>query len=524
MRMRNSMLVALIILWLATTLAACGITTGSQTGLTVLAGSELQDLEPFLAQIRDNTGVSLNMRYVGTLDGTEMLMAGEDVDLAWFSHAKYLSILEGVNNRIVAQEPIMLSPVILGVKESDARAWGWIDNPDLTWSDIAAKAASGELRYAMTNPVSSNTGFTALVGVAAALSGTSDALQVDAINSEALQTFFKGQVLTAGSSGWLAESYVRQQDELNGMINYESILLELNQSGQLTEPLYMVYPKEGIITADYPLMLINSAERENYDTLLAYLRSPEFQRILMERTLRRPVIPEVTLSSQFPDQLLIELPFPNSVEVIDTLLLDYLNEQRIPSHAFFVLDVSGSMSGNRIQDLQTALNNLTGADQSLTGRFTRFHDRERVTLIPFSSRVEDIRHFEIDDSNSESATMEEIRAYVERLQAAGGTAIYSSLQEAYRLAEEAYQNDAERYYSIVLMTDGENNEGISERQFLEFYQSLPAEIQAIKTFPVLFGEADSRAMQRLAEATGGRVFDARSASLSVIFKQIRGYQ
>jgi len=31
-------------------------------------------------------------------------------------------------------------------------------------------------------------------------------------------------------------------------------------------------------------------------------------------------------------------------------------------------------------------------------------------------------------------------------------------------------------------------------------------------------------MQRLAETTGGRVFDARSASLSVIFKQIRGYQ
>lgn len=451
-------------------------------------------------------------------------MTGEDVDLAWFSHAKYLSILEGVNNRIVAQTPIMLSPVILGVKESDARAWGWIDNPDLTWGDIAAKAASGELRYAMTNPVSSNTGFTALVGVAAALSGTSDALQVDDIDSEALRKFFKGQVLTAGSSGWLAESYVRQQDELNGMINYESILLDLNQSGKLTEPFYLVYPKEGIITADYPLMLINPTEREQYEALLAYLRSPEFQRILMERTLRRPVIPEVALSSQFPDRLLIELPFPNSVEVIDTLLFDYLNEQRIPSHAFFVLDVSGSMSGDRIEDLRTALKNLTGADESLTGRFTRFHDRERVTLITFSSQVQDIRHFEIDTSDSNSATMAEIRAYAERLQAAGGTAIYSSLLEAYRLAEKAQQADTERYYSIVLMTDGENNEGISERTFMEFYQSLPAEVQAIKTFPVLFGEADSQAMQRLAEATGGRMFDARSASLSIIFKQIRGYQ
>ena len=39
----------------------------------------------------------------------------------------------------------MLSPVVLGVKQSKAEAWGWVDNPDLTWKEVVEKAGSGEL-------------------------------------------------------------------------------------------------------------------------------------------------------------------------------------------------------------------------------------------------------------------------------------------------------------------------------------------------------------------------------------------
>jgi len=152
-------------------LTACG---GDSETLTVLAGSELSDMEPLFEQIQNETGVQLEMKYIGTLDGAEALIAGEATDLAWFSHGKYLTLLEGANARVLAQEKIMLSPVVMGVKESKARAFGWIDNPDITWRDIAAKAESGELHYAMTNPASSNSGFTALVGVAAAFAGGGD--------------------------------------------------------------------------------------------------------------------------------------------------------------------------------------------------------------------------------------------------------------------------------------------------------------------------------------------------------------
>lgn len=523
LRVRRYSLLALVAVVLTSLiLSACG--RGSRDTLTVLAGSELRDLEPLFDQIRRETGVQLEMTYIGTLDGAEALMAGEETDLAWFSHGKYLTLLQGTSSRVVAQEKIMLSPVILGVKESKARAFGWVDNPDVTWRDIAAKAESGELRYAMTNPASSNSGFTALVGVAAAFAGGGDALQVDQIDAEAMKSLFKGQALTAGSSGWLAESYVKEQATLDGMINYESVLLALNEGRELNEKLVPIYPKEGIITADYPLMLINGDKREQYEKLVEYLRTPAFQQAMMEQTLRRPVIPGVKLSNTFSSQLLVELPFPNSAQVIDSLLFAYLDEQRIPAHAFFVLDVSGSMEGERLADLKQSLANLTGVDQSLTGQFSRFRGRERVTMIPFSSAVVDRQEFVIDATDSQSQDMAAIRTYVDRLEAGGGTAIFSSLEDAYARVAAAKQQDPGRYYSIVLMSDGENTEGGSLNDFLRYYRSLPEEVKAVRTFTILFGNASVKEMESIAEATGGRVFDAQSDSLSSIFKQIRGYQ
>lgn len=506
-------------------LSGCGGSFfGSSNSMTVLAGSELQDIEPLLDQIEKETGVRLEFEYTGTLEGAETLMAGGAYDLAWFSHGKYLTLLQGGRGIIETQERIMLSPVVLGVKKSTADRFGWTNNDDVSWVDIAEKAAAGELRYAMTNPAASNSGFTALVGVASALADSSDALESGDINVESMRDFFRGQALTAGSSGWLAESYVTDQDLLDGMINYESVLLALNQSGQLREELVMIYPNEGIITADYPLMLLNGEKRDAYDSLVGYLKTTEMQEDLMRTTLRRPVVPGVALDGRIPNPLLIELPFPNTLTVIDNLLFSYLDEQRIPSHAFFVLDVSGSMRGDGIRDLKNAMVNLTGLDASITGQFARFRGREKVTIITFNDRVQLIQEFTIDDTTSDGGDMQAVRSYVQQLDADGGTAIYDALNEAYRQATAAKAADPERFYSIVLMSDGENTDGTNLNGFINSYSSLPPEAQSIRTFTVLFGNADEASMARVAEATNGRMFDGRSGNLSQIFKTIRGYQ
>ena len=492
--------------------------------LTVLAGSELKDLAPLLPDLQKTTGYTLQFKYTGSLDGAEAIVSGDKSDLGWFSSGNYLTLLAGSKGRIVAQQPVMLSPVVIGVKHSVAQRLGWAGSTKVTWADIANAAKDGRFHFAMTNPAASNSGFVALVGVASAFAGGGGALDAGSINVARLKDFFSGQVLTAGSSGFLADSFVRQQDRLDGMINYESVLLSLNTGGKLHEPLELVYPKDGIITANYPLMLLNSAKRDGYDKVVAYLRSADVQRKIMTTTDRRPASPEVQPDSRFTTQLLVELPFPSNLNVIDTLLFAYLDQIRPPAHTYFVLDISGSMDGDRISLVKKTFDNLTGADQSITGRFARLRAREQITIIPFNGSVVDDRTFTITDVSSTSSDLAAVRTYVDGLNANGSTGIYDALIRAYTDAATAKASDPGRFYSVVLMTDGENNSGAGPNQFQSFYKAQPDSVRAIPTFPIIFGEASQKALTDIATLTGGQAFDSRNVSLASIFKVIRGYQ
>jgi Ca-activated chloride channel family protein len=511
---------------LASGLVACG---GSDqpdpaTTLTVLAGSELKDLAPLLPKLEEQTGVHMEFEFTGSIDGAQSVLDGKQVDSAWFSLGNYLTLAQGDTHRVLDQTRIMLSPVVIGVKQSVARKFGWEDNPDVTWQDIAEKAEAGEFRYAMTNPAASNSGFSALVGVASAFAGTGNALTEEDIDVDALKAFFSGQRLTAGSSGFLADSFVRSQGTLDGMINYESILLELNRTGELNEPLDLIYPRDGIITADYPLMLLNAGKRDLYEKAVNFFTAPDQQRWIMTNTDRRPVIPQVKPDSRFPDQVLVELQFPSTLSVVNALLDAYLNEIRPPAHAIFVLDTSGSMDGDRLRALQTALAGLTGLDDSLTGQFAQFRAREDLTFITFSDRVHEVRDFTVDSTDPNGPTLTAVRDFVNGLVADGDTAIYSALVNAYRRGVQALQQDPTRFTSVVLMTDGENNDGVSYARFADVFDALGAPAQQIKTFPVLFGDADPDELHQVADETGGEVFDSRSESLSKVFKEIRGFQ
>jgi Ca-activated chloride channel family protein len=506
--------------FLVLALAACGDKQDSE--LTVLAGSELRDIEPLLPAIKKATGVDLKLSYTGTLDGAEKIMGGDASDAAWFSHNKYLALLQGASRKILAQERIMLSPVIIGVKQSAAKQWGWLDKPP-SWRDIAGKAKAGELRFAMTNPASSNTGFSALVALTVAFANRGDAITEEDIQNSVITDFFTGQQLTAGSSGWLAEAFVGSQDRLNGIINYESVLMQLNQGGQLHERLALIYPSEGVISADYPLMLLNEKKREAFTKVVDYLRSPDVQTRIMTETQRRPIIPQVKPTAAFGNVLLVELPFPDRIEIIDRILFAYLDQHRRPAHVYFVLDVSGSMKGARLDALKTAMSNLTGQDRSLTGQFARFGSREKVSVITFSDRIQEESSFEITGPVEKASAIAELKTMVAGLNADGGTAIYSALQRAYQLADQDHKAEPDRYYSIVLMTDGENNQGITPDQFVSFYRSLPPDVASVKMFPIHFGEANRSDLQKLAELSEGRLFEGQK-SLAEAFKSIRGYQ
>lgn len=489
--------------------------------LNILAGSELKDLDFLELEMEQAAGASIKWTYTGTLDMVDTLNGSDATayDLAWAASGKYLSLAAA--GKVKTAEKIMLSPVILGVKASSAKRLGW-DHKDPTWAEVAQAAKAGSFSYGMTNPTASNSGFCAVVGVAAALSGKGDGLTAADIQGEKLRQFFSGQKLTAGSSGWLADAYAKTPAGLDGLINYESVILSLNAGGSLAEPLVPVYPSEGIITSDYPLMLLNPARREAYERLVAFLKTDEVQNRIMLRTHRRPVTPTVKPAAEFGNRLLIELPFPGNLDVLDALLTAYQDELRRPGHTYFVLDTSGSMQGARIHDLREGLEALTSGGPG-SSRFSRFTLREKVDLITFSSKVKTTDRLDFGSTQQFGKTAGDYRQFVDGLKPDGGTAIYDAVLEAYRRAAKDQKAEPDRYYTIVLMTDGANNEGASFGEFRALWDQL-GDVKSVRVFPILFGESRIEEMKALAELTGGRTFDGRTESLTKVFREIRAYQ
>lgn len=496
--------------------------SGPPVTLRVLAGSELADMKPILDEAAKATGVTVTMTFTGTLEGADTVARGAadgTQDAVWFSSTRYLQTIPEGKQRLSTATRIMGSPVVLGVRASAARELGW-DRAAPTWSDIATAAASGRFTYAMTDPAASNTGFSALVAVAAALDGTGRALDAAAIDRIAprLIDFFAGQQLTAGSTEWLTSAFVRNETPVDGLISYEASLRSLNRAGTLPEPLTIVYPKDGVISADYPFTLLAGASddvRAGYRRLVDYLRTKDVQRSIVDKTQRRAAVTGVALPERAPGGL-VELPFPDTRAAIDALLTAYFDRLRKPARTVYVLDLSGSMAGERLAALKTALSDLTGVNTSLSGQYCRFRSREEVILLPFSTEPGTPRTFTVS-TDSPQSSRDAIRVAIDGLATAGDTAVYDSLVAAYGL----FGGAEDRFLSIVLMTDGESNTGRGLGEFTAIAATAP---QRVRVFPILFGEAAEQEMRQVASATGGEVFDARQGELSSAFCQIRGYQ
>jgi Ca-activated chloride channel family protein len=85
---------------------------------TVLATSDLRDLEPLQEMVLKATGVKLKFQFGGTMESTEAVLSGETkADAAWFANAKYLLSSPQGQGRVKLQEKIMLSPIAVGVSE-----------------------------------------------------------------------------------------------------------------------------------------------------------------------------------------------------------------------------------------------------------------------------------------------------------------------------------------------------------------------------------------------------------------------
>jgi Ca-activated chloride channel family protein len=109
---------------------------------------------------------------------------------------------------------------------------------------------------------------------------------------------------------------------------------------------------------------------------------------------------------------------------------------RAPRDVTVVLDVSGSMSGEKIEQARQALQQLLGT----------LSTDDRFRLVSFSSAVQTQSS---DWSFARGAALERARAWVDDLVADGGTNIAAALDEAFRL-----QSPDNRLPVVLFLTDG----------------------------------------------------------------------
>ncbi|XP_049952362.1 inter-alpha-trypsin inhibitor heavy chain H4-like isoform X1 [Schistocerca serialis cubense] len=213
----------------------------------------------------------------------------------------------------------------------------------------------------------------------------------------------------------------------------------------------------------------------------------------------------------------------------------------LPKHVVFVLDVSGSMMGRKIEQLKTAMNTIL--DELNAG--------DVFSLIPFSSNVKvwhpdvplTFRHWQPDVSSAFNAsaiveaTSENIakaKNSINSLEASGLTYMFSALKTALRVSDAGVHSGGGgsapgwRRHSpiIVLLTDGEPNGEVSDTdEIVRRITERNAESGAA-IFTLAFGTgADYGFLRRLAlrnSGVGRRIYEAADAHLQLrnFYRQI----
>ena len=482
--------------------------SGSRVVLDVVAGSEIKSIEPVLKEMEKATGVALNIKYTGTIEGVEEVRTGA-YDVAWFGNNKYFYDDAQVAKKIKLSEKIMFSPVIVGVKESSVAKYKIDPSKSYTWKDISKWVSEKGMRYAMTDPSVSNSGYVALLGIVYSSANKGKSVKVEDVNEKVLQKFFEGQKLTAKSSNWIMEKF-NKDSEIDFVINYESTVL--NNSPKLVP----IYPNEGIVTSDYPMMLINDKKVEAYKTVVEYLKGVAVQKRLVNEYKYRAANSEAMMNQTVFDttKLLVEMPFSPESDLSDEILSAYFNKYKKPAKFAFVLDVSGSMAGSRERMMKESIDKLVKGEIS---KFAKIREREEVFVIPFSDQVFGVSKFTSD-------YQKEMNTFVSNLRMGGGTAMYNAVAEGIiKLYEDKKVNGDKYRYSVIVLTDGVSNQGASYEEFKNWYYKNKMDKEGIKVFAIHFGDADMNQLNNLAGVTEGSVFDGQK-SLAGAFKEIRAYQ
>lgn len=493
--------------------------------LKILSGSENQELEAVLDECSRETGVDIQMEYRGSVDIMRTLEAGgEDYDAVWPASSIWISLGDR-QHKIKHARSVSITPVVFGIRRPLAEELGFTEK-DVSVKDILAAVEEGKLHFCMTSATQSNSGASAYIGFLNAFLDKQTALTSQDIQDPQLQSkmreFFSGVERSSGSSDWLKDMFL--ESDYDAMVNYECLIISANQEMEERgeEPLYVVYPYDGLSIADSPLGYLDQGDPDKEEAFLAvqeYLLSDTVQKQI-EATGRRIGYQGVSEENKEvfnpgwgidTERILSPISMPDGPVLMEALNL-YQTELRKPSFTIYCLDYSGSMSGTGREQLVEAMGMILIQEQA-SQYLLQANEQEINGLVLFD---ETILQEEVEEQPTKE-NLEGLYQTVEGYSTAGGTDIY---QAAIRALEIMGGYDLRGYTpAIILMTDGKSN-GIMD--FSDFSQAYDEAGLDVPVFSIMFGDAEEGQLEELAEYTHGRVFDGRE-DLVEAFRSVKGY-
>jgi Ca-activated chloride channel homolog len=413
------------------------------------------------------------------------------------------------------------SPLVIAMWRPIAESLGWPGLP-LGWLDVGSLAADpaswnyysgGELgdnfRLGHTHPGLSGTGASTLLAVVQAARLQTEAVTVADVQLPIVQASvgaFESGVAWFGNSTANMGRTMSERDMayLSAVIVYESTVVQ-HGGGEIVA----VYPFEGTFMASHPACLNQSSPGDVREGALAfreYLVGEAGQQAALASGLR-PVNTAVALGNPLdeahgvnPQQQLTIFDPPSADTVF--AVQDLWQQARKDVNLVMVLDISGSMRGNRMRSMQTAATQFV----------QQMGDDDRISLITFSSGSDVIvRYAQVGENR------QKVIGDIQALNAFGSTALYDAIGDGAALIAETTSPDMTNI--LVVLTDGEDNSSSRYSFNQRLFELAAANDTTVVAIAYSTG-ADARAMEQLATATNGIFYLSDEASIEAIYDEM----
>jgi Ca-activated chloride channel family protein len=454
------------------------------------------------------------------------IVAGQENPALWIpDEAVWVDVMTQEGNQAFQGDCVSVaeSPLVIAMWRPLAESLGW-PGRKLGWLDIGSIAAdpsawayySGgqygpSLRLGHTHPGLSNTGMETLLAVVQSAQSAVEAVSVEDIQEPIVQASvgaFEGAVswFSKNTDTLGATMRDRGAQYLGAAIVYESTVLYYGEGDPDIVP---IYPFEGTFMATHPACVnsgLNDQEVEAARILREFLLDEESQEMAVEvglRTVSGQLIAAGVLGENgridtSQPEVLFEAPDVDVVYAIQELW----QSARRDVSLVMLLDVSGSMEGDKILNVQSAAQQFVkqmGDDDYIT--LIAFADNPDILI--YHEKVEDVRDLAITN--------------IADLIAWGDTTLYDAIADGASVI--ASTTSSQRSNVLVVLTDGMDT---ASTRYL-FDQELVDLAAGNNTtiFTIAYGsDADEDLLESLATQANGNFYLGDEASIAEIYDEM----